>query len=434
MTSRPKMLFVAPRYLLPADSGGKIRTSQVLRGLKGGAFEVTLMSPAPRGAAERDALELDTLCDRFAGWEETERGAAFSYLRLRHILSRWPISVVSDCSAAGRAAIAAELRKAPDLVVIDFPHTAVLMPQGGAFTSVLFTHNVEAEIFARHAQIAKDPLRRAVWSNQLRKMRNFEGETLRRFDAVIAVSDRDQAQFKKNYGVDVATIPTGVDLDFFGYRTPPEAADNFNFVITASMDYYANIDGIQWFMDACWPHIAAAEPRAQMIVVGRKPDPGLVRAAADRKLPWTFTGFVDDVRPYVHDSAAYVIPLRVGGGTRIKAYEAMALGCPVVSTSVGMEGLQVAPGQDYLLADDPEAFAAAALQLLRDSRLRVRLAQNARRLVEEHFSAGKVAHVFEDICLSALEAKARGRGFSRAADIDVRPEPAERSTLADRVP
>jgi hypothetical protein len=241
------MLFVAPRYLLPADSGGKIRTSQVLRGLKNGAFEVTLMSPAPPGASQLDATELQSLCDHFAGWPETERGLAFSYLRLRHIFSRWPISVASDCSAAGRAAIAAELRNKADVVVIDFPHTAVLMPQGGvheflmpqggAFASVLFTHNVEAEIFARHAQVAKDALRKAAWQNQLRKMQRFEGETLRRFDAVIAVSERDQAHFQKHYGVEAQTIPTGVDLDFFRYQAPPAGdAGNFNLVITASMD------------------------------------------------------------------------------------------------------------------------------------------------------------------------------------------------------
>jgi glycosyltransferase involved in cell wall biosynthesis len=427
------MLFVAPRYLLPADSGGKIRTGQVLRGLKGGAFEVTLMSPAPADAAERNAAELETLCDRFAAWDETERGTAFSYLRLRHIFSRRPISVASDSSRSGRQAIAGELRNNPDVVVIDFPHTAVLMPQGGAFTSVLFTHNVEAEIFARHVQVAKDPLRRLVWQNQLRKMRHFEGETLRRFDAVIAVSDRDQTQFEKQYGVNAETIPTGVDLDFFGYEAPARDDANLNLVITASMDYYANIDGVRWFMEACWPHIAAAEPNARMTVVGRKPDPGLVRAAADRNLPWTFTGFVDDVRPYVHNSAGYVIPLRVGGGTRIKAYEAMALGCPVVSTSVGMEGLQASPERDYLLADDPAVFAAAAVRLLRDGELRARLAQNARRLVEAHFSAANVARVFEGICLRALQARVGRVGFPQACEVEVRSETNRRGALADRV-
>jgi glycosyltransferase involved in cell wall biosynthesis len=186
-------------------------------------------------------------------------------------------------------------------------------------------------------------------------------------------------------------------------------------------------------MDACWPHIAAAAPDARMTVVGRKPDQALVRAAADRNLPWTFTGYVDDVRPYVRNSAAYVIPLRVGGGTRIKAYEAMALGCPVVSTSVGMEGLQVEPERDYLRADEPEAFAAAAVRLLRERNLRAQLAQNARCLVEEQFSADNVARVFENICVRTLDARSPRRA-ERLAAATVQPEAVGRGAQADRVP
>jgi len=407
---RPKLLFVSARYLLPPDSGGKIRTGHVLRGMKDGAFDVTLASPAPKGAPKRDADTLAQLCDRFVSWPEVTRDKMFNYLRARHLVSRYPISVATEISAAGRALIESELKRRPDIVVVDFPHTAVLMPKSVAAPTVLFTHNVEAEIFGRQVKIAGTAALRALWRNQFRKMQQFEAETLRSFDAVVAVSERDQAQFKGAYGVASETIPTGVDLDYFAHRAPDGANNGArNIVFTASMDYHANIDGIQWFMDECWPLIARADQSARVTIVGRNPHPKLVQSAAERKLPWTFTGFVDDVRPYVHDAAVYMIPLRVGGGTRIKAYEAMALGCPVVSTTIGVEGLQLEPGRHYLAGDTPEGFAAAVLKLLGNPELRALLSADARELVERHFSAETVGRVFEGICLRALEAPHRAR-------------------------
>ena len=399
---RPKMLFIAPRYLLPADSGGTIRTGQILRGLKGGAFEVTLISPARAGAASRHATELTLLCDRYASWPERKRGPFFAYTRARYLLSSLPIPVATDISAEGRHVIAAELARKPDLVVADFAHTAALVGPL-AIPSILFTHNVEAEIFARHVEVTKNPLLRAIWRDQLAKMRRFEKSAVRRFDTVIAVSERDQAIFRNEYGVDAVTIPTGVDLDHFEFR-PAEANGkaNPNIVFTASMDSYANIDGVRWFMEEVWPAIAKARPDARVTVAGRNPDPRLVRDVRERRLPWKFTGFVDDIRPYLYDADVYIIPLRVGGGTRIKAYEAMAAGRPVVSTAVGVEGLPLEPEHHYLLGETAQSFADAVLRLLREDNLRTSLALKARKLVESGCSTNIVANKFERICLETL--------------------------------
>ncbi|NBC48489.1 MAG: glycosyltransferase, partial [Gammaproteobacteria bacterium] len=168
----------------------------------------------------------------------------------------------------------------------------------------------------------------------------------------------------------------------------------------------ANIDGIAFFMDAVWPHVVAQRPRAHVTIVGRNPNPALVERAKRRQLPFRFTGFVDDIRPEVKGAAAYIIPLRVGGGTRIKAFEAMAMGIPVVSTALGVEGLPVTPDEHYLQADSGEAFAAALVRLLEDQALRRSLSQTARDYVEEHFSSLAVARRFEAICWRTLEASA----------------------------
>ena len=174
MSGRPRLLFVSPRYLFPADSGGKIRTTSVLRGMKGGSFEITLASPLPVDAGTRDPSELNDVCDRFAGWPAAVRSGFFRWTRLRYLASKLPVAVATDASEAGRRAVAGEIGRGADIVVVDFPHAAVLAPPPYPCPSVMFTHNVEAEIFHRHAQIAQNPLKRAIWRNQAGKMERYK--------------------------------------------------------------------------------------------------------------------------------------------------------------------------------------------------------------------------------------------------------------------
>ena len=335
MSQRPRLLFVSARFLFPVDSGGKIRTTQILRGMRGGAFEIVLASPEPPGGAQRHAAELAAVCDRYVGWPEPTRGRMFGLARLRHALGRLPIPVATDISKAGRAAVARELQAQPDAIVFDFPHATVWAPAQLPAASVMFTHNVEAEIFARHAQVAPDPLRRALWRSQHRKMQRFERAALERFDTVIAVSERDAEQFRRDYGIGrVATIGTGVDLDYFTH-SPPASAPHV--IFSGSMDWLANIDAIEYFLDSIWPR-SPAGPRCPHHHSGKGAGGGAGARARARYPGWTFTGYVDDIRPHIRSAAVYVIPLRVAGGTRLKVFEAMALGCPVVSTGIGVRG------------------------------------------------------------------------------------------------
>jgi glycosyltransferase involved in cell wall biosynthesis len=398
VVARRQLLFVSPRFLFPADSGGKIRTAQILRGLKGREFTTTLLSPGCEADAAAFRSALDEVCDRFVAWPERGRGRLFGLARLRHLLSPLPIPVATDRSTAGRRAVEAELARGPAVVVFDFAHAAVLAPPRLAVPSVLFTHNVESRIFQRHAQLARNPLLRLGWRSQWRKMERFEKHVVERFDTVVAVSEEDAGWFREHCrGRSVRLIPTGVDLERFDYAPPASAPQ---VVFTGSMDWLANQDGMQFLMDEIWPHIARAVPEARMRVVGRQPPAALLRRAA--RLPWEFTGFVDDVRSHVRDGSVFVIPLRVGGGTRIKAFEAMALGLPVVATSVGVEGLELEPGTHYLRADTAREFADAVIRLLRDPECRERLSRTARRHVEQKFSARRAAEAFEQICLDAI--------------------------------
>lgn len=401
---RPKLLFISPRYLFPLDQGGKIRTANTLRGMKGGRFEIHLAAPLPPG--RDDAAELAEVCDRFLPWPAPVVSRA---ARAAALLGRLPVGVASDRSAPGRAVVAQALAERPDLVVADFPHSAVLLPERIAIPSVMFTHNVEAEIFDRHAEHATGAWR-PVWRDQARKMRRFEGETLRRFTRVIAVSARDAAALRQQFGLAcVDAIDTGVDLDFLAYTPPPPAPPGGGLVaFTGTMSARANIDGVQFLLDEIWPRILAARPHAEAVIIGRDPPETLPRAARERGYAWRFTGFVDDVRPDLRAANLSVIPLRVGSGTRIKAFESMALGRPVVSTTVGVEGLAVEPGRHLLVADDPAGFSDAMLRLLDTPDLAGPLAAAARALLEAQFSWSRIAGQFEAICERAMKEGAGG--------------------------
>jgi glycosyltransferase involved in cell wall biosynthesis len=389
------------------DQGGKIRTGNILRGMKGGAFDLTLASPAPKDA-QRYTTDLETACDRFISWPEHQR------TRVRRVLSladTVPVAVASDRSVEGIARIKRALAEKPDVVVVDFPHAGVLLPNQIDAASMMFTHNVEAEIFERHAARTQG-LRRLIWADQSRKMVRFESDTLSRFDTVIAVSRRDADVLSKRYRLPlIETIDTGVDLEFFA-ATPSDVPtdpglDGGTLVFTATMNWQANVDGIHFLLDEVWPTLLAARPRIRAVIIGRNPPTSLSEKIKERGLNVTLTGFVEDIRPYVAQSHVYVIPLFVGSGTRIKAFEAMAMGRPVVSTSLGIEGLDVTDGEHFLRADHAQAFATGILFLLNDADARDRIAGNARRLMEDRFSWANVAAQFETIGLDALERRRR---------------------------
>lgn len=397
------MAFISPQFLFPNNTGGRIRTTNILRGLKGGAFEVTLLLPATEDDRLRWSTQLASVSDRALTWRPA--AAQSRWLRVFDLLGRLPINVAADRQRRAIATVRQTIAREPfDIAIFDFVHSAVLLPPKISCPTVCFTHNVEAEIFARHAAHARNVLMRSVWSHQYTKMRRYESEALRRFDGVIAVSERDKTHFETQYKVrDAFTIPTGVDLNYFEWRSPgPVDADHPpTAVFVGSMDWDANVDGVSHFLDLIWPIIQSQIPDARFIIVGRHPPASMIeRARALQGV--TVTGFVEDIRPYVRAAHVAVIPLRVGGGTRIKAYEAMAMGCPVVSTSIGIEGLDVIDGEHYLRRDGAPEQAEAVVALMRDASLRRALSQRARQHVESRFGYRAAAAAFEDACMATL--------------------------------
>jgi glycosyltransferase involved in cell wall biosynthesis len=269
---------------------------------------------------------------------------------------------------------------------------------------------------------AANPVARQLLAQQWRRMLRFERDALGRFDLVLAVSDTDSRTFERLYPGTIQTpihvVQTGVDTQYFT-PTAPDIARRAHLVFTGSMDWLPNEDGMLYFVREILPLIRAQEPDATLSVIGRAPTPAVRRLAEEHGVE--VTGRVDDVRPHIAAGSVYIVPLRIGGGTRLKIFEAMGMAKAIVSTTVGAEGLPVTPGTDIAIADEPHAFAEAVVRLIRDGGARQRLEAAARSLVVARYDWSAVAQDFEDalarVCHSEREPVAAASQRTDAAPL-----------------
>ena len=315
-----------------------------------------------------------------------------------NLVSRHPYAIKKYESALMRREIAKRVSGGRfDVVICDFLAPAVNLPNYLSCPQILFQHNVEAMIWKRHYEIQSSPLKKRYLFEQWRKMRRFEREMCQRFDSVVAVSAEDRDQMRQEYSVtSVFDVPTGVDTEFFR-PAGQEETEPHNVVFTGSMDWLPNEDAIRYFTEEILPIIRKSLPNVSLTVVGRNPYPALLELS-HRDPSIIVTGRVEDVRPYMERAAAYVVPLRIGGGTRLKIFEAMAMEKAIVSTTIGAEGLPVRHDVELLLADSPQSFAQSVVRLLRDQTVARKLGQQAAKTVREQFGWSKVAREFSEIC------------------------------------
>jgi glycosyltransferase involved in cell wall biosynthesis len=397
-----KILWVSPGFLHPTTKGGQIRTLEILRHLHRWheVHYAALAHPdAPEGP--RRAGEYSTRSYAFPHRPPGKQTAAFVGQLARGLFSPAPLAVSRFYSPA-LARFLPELmeRERFDRLVCDFlasaPHVQDLR------RAVLFQHNVETIIWRRRAEHASGPLDKAYLQMQAERMYRYERRACRAAGVVVAVSPVDARMMREMFGAArVHEIPTGVDLGFFA--PPPSAPPVADLLFVGSMDWLPNVDGVKYFLREILPLIRNRRPQATFAIVGRDPPPEL-RAVAQQDSRVTVTGTVSDVRPYVWGAKVSVVPLRIGGGTRLKIYESMAARVPVVSTRVGAEGLEVTHPENIRLADTPGEFAGQCLDLLESDTERVRMAGAAWQLVSSRFSSEQVARRFEQILETAPEA------------------------------
>ena len=393
-----RILWLKSDLLLPLDKGGKLRTWHLMRHLAQ-RHEITYLAFAEPGESRANIDGMKEVAARVVTIPRTDapKGSIRFYADAAlHLVDPLPYAVGKYRSRVYKAALQKLLQDTRfDLVVCDFLFPAVNLPRELPCASVIFTHNVESEIWRRHAETKSGVLSRLLYGQQYRRMLRYEARTLARFDGVLAVSEADRRTFARIYpgaaAEPVHVVSTGVDVDYFS-PAPSDPASK-RLVFTGSMDWLPNEDAMAFFCRDILPLVRAEEPDVQLSIVGRAPTPVVKRLADDAGVQ--VTGRVDDVRPYMQDAAAYIVPLRIGGGTRLKIFEAMAMGKAVVSTTVGAEGLPVTHGEHVLLADEPRTFARAIVRLLRDVDRRRELETAARALVVARYDWSAVAGELE---------------------------------------
>jgi polysaccharide biosynthesis protein PslH len=265
------------------------------------------------------------------------------------------------------------------------------------------SHNIDYELARQYAS-SGGLVRRLYAAANWRKLRREELQTYRDADGVYLCSADDERRLLKEVpGVRTAVIPNGADVDFYQPRPSDPAPGGRTVVFFGLLSYIPNIDGVSYFIQEIWPQIAAAQPDARLKVIGGHPHPSLLAMAGPRI---EFTGFVPDLRPHLASAAAVVVPLRIGGGTRLKIVEAMAMGKAIVSTTLGAEGIEARPSQDLILEDDPAAFARAVSGLLDDPERAKRIGEAARQLAVRKYSWRGAASALESFYRSVLETRA----------------------------
>ncbi|MEO8560548.1 MAG: glycosyltransferase [bacterium] len=399
------ILWLKNELLHPLDKGGRIRTYEMLRRLRD-RHRVTYIALDDGTSTEEQRARASEYCDDLVlvPWRTAPlKGWRRAMAILANVFSSLPFAVSPYRATSMTDAIRARCGRGSDradVVVCDFLIPALNVPDGLPCPVVLFQHNVEAMIWERRTKVATNPILRAYMGEQWRRMRNLEREQCLRFDHVVAVSPEDAAVFREQYGVrNVSSVPTGVDTDFFRpSRTVAQRPGNI--VFTGSMDWMPNEDGMAWFVEEILPAIRRDVPDATLTIVGRRPS-AKVQALGEGRPYVTITGTVPDVRPFLEEAAVVVVPLRIGGGTRIKIYEAMGMERAVVSTTIGAEGLDVRHNEHIILADDPATFAESVITLLRHPARAAAIGQSAATQVRTHFGWASVADQFAERCLSA---------------------------------
>jgi polysaccharide biosynthesis protein PslH len=402
-----KILWVKGGKLLPIDTGGKIRSYNILRHLAK-HHEVTYLSYY---SGVRDSAYETSIIQHFPAAHIIHIPASESTLSqyldyIRRLPSAAPYAVTKFTHSQVQRTVTQWLAENRfDVAVCDFLSASLNFPERFAIPCVLFQHNVETVLWRRMAEKEKAPWRKIAYHLEAAKMGMYEKSTIERFQHVIAVSECDRDEMlKMKPDCQITVVPTGVDTE--QYRVVPPASSNPPVVVfTGSMDWEPNIDAVEYFCQQIWPSILKEFTNARFQIVGRAPHPRVRRLES---LSIEVTGKVPSVIDYLRAATVVVVPLRIGGGTRLKIFEAMAMGKAVVSTSIGAEGLDVASGRDLLIADSPEDFSNSAIQLLRDRNLR-RSYEQAAATLAARYDWSQIALAFAKV-LEAAMASAKYEG------------------------
>lgn len=403
-----KILVLTPQFpSYPPHQGTIMRNYHLIAGLAA-RHEVHLLSFGD--PAEAKGAPVADLCKHVQVVPAPERSTS---QRLGGLLfSTLPDMAQRLPSAAFQAALAAAVTgERPDVVQVEGIELAQYLFQvaenrAGQRRPLLIFDDHNAEYILQQRAFETDARQPGRWIAaaysfvQWQRLKGYERRACETADRVVAVSEADAGALRRLVpGLHPAVVPNGVDMAYYTAPTPSLETEDLpgskDLVFTAKMDFRPNVDAVLWFAEETLPLVRQQSPETRFWVVGKDPHPRLAHLAEDPGI--RITGWVEDVRPYIARSGLYVIPLRIGGGTRLKVLEAMAMGKAIVSTALGCEGFNVVSDQELVLANTPAEFATAALALLRDPERRGRLGRTARQFASASYDWTMIVPQLEQV-------------------------------------
>jgi len=393
-----KILFITSQFPFPPDSGWNIRVFNFIRFLSE-RHEITLLSFYTEKDDPSKFSELSGYCSEIF---TIRRSSSYNPLDLaKGLLTSIPFSIWNYKSRKmeKKAKEIISSRKY-DVIQVEDIHMSQYLPWDCSGLKILDMHNVESEYLERFSEIEKNVFKKYYASLTAGKLKKYEVTNSKKFDICLAVSEKDLKTFQLFAQPKIMeVIPNGVDLSYF---TPAGVeADPLTLLFLGKLDYRPNVDALVYFMEKIWPRLIEKIPEAKFVVGGKDLPENLRNSLKSRNV--ILKGYVEDIRKVLSSCAVMVVPLRYGGGTRIKILEAFAMGKPVVSTSLGCEGIEVHSGEEILIADTPESFADSVVEVLTDPDLSKKLSQRGRGLVQEKYDWEKITWKLEEIYLRTIK-------------------------------
>jgi glycosyltransferase involved in cell wall biosynthesis len=383
-----RLLYFAPHQISPLNTGARLRDYQLVRQL---AARCSVTFVEMRHAGEEHGMSPDD--PGLASVVTLDKGRTYTPSKiLRGLAGPTPVTVLNCWSLQSASQLSDALRSRQiDTVQMEGVHLMKYLPiiqkAPEPPAIVVDWHNIESEVMWRYAETTGNWAKKVVAKRTAKQIERAEDRLLNTCAKHTVTSERErQKLLARRPGANIQVIPNGVDASFYTARKIADACrrngqrdSKHAILFVGSMDYHANIDAVTWFSRTAWPEIARNHPNLHFTIVGRNPAPEVRALASDRI---RITGTVDDVRPFYASAVAAVVPLRFGGGTRLKILEAMAAGVPVVSTRMGAEGIEAEDDVHLLLADCGREIAAAFRRIASSAETRARLSVAAHALVQ----------------------------------------------------
>ncbi len=419
MNESPRILYFAPKECWPPSTGAQLRNFYLARELAAGGERVTYLgfSDEKARAEQKDSYQFENR-NPVGEWCEDlitiPLESSYSVGKLaRGLIGKTPLPILNYTTPAMQQKLAQVLdEKDFDIVQVEGLHLADYLPILRAARSkpklICDWHNVESELMQRYGEQETSLPRRVYARMTAKRMADMEKRIINLFDAHVTVSERDRDQIMQwSPTVPVHVIENGVNVEYYSPKAGEEMPKQFRIVFIGSMDYHANTEAVTRFAESVWPRIYEKYPDLVFTIVGRNPTPEV--SALNDKPGIEVTGRVRDVRSYCREALASVVPLRIGGGSRLKILEAMAADLPIVSTRLGAEGIETRHGENILLADSDDDFTQAILRLCADENERLKLTRAGRALVEQHYDWSVLAARLREIHEGLLAQKSAAR-------------------------